>query len=275
MTSETGVEQARAFSTLRQLARRRAGVERCELCGLDLAADHQHLIEPPTRRLLCACDACAVLFDAGAGSAVGVSSNGADGAPLHGASAVVMHSADPNGADPGAAAAANGAGPSLAVDAKRAPGPRRYRRVPRDVWALPDFDITEAQWDSLRVPIEMVFFFDSSVAGRIVALYPSPAGPTESLLGLETWNEIVKDHPTVRGMHADVEALLANRVGTVRRGGRGEYFVVPIDECFKLVGVIRTHWKGLSGGTTVWKEIEQFFDSIRQRARPPREASHA
>jgi hypothetical protein len=225
MTSDTTQEQGRAFATLRQLARRRAGVERCELCGVDLTAEHQHLLEPPTRQLLCACDACAVLFD------VGMISTAAG---------------------------------------------RKFRRVPRDVRALPGFGITDAQWESLRVPIEMAFFFDSSVTGRIVALYPSPAGPTESLLGLETWNDIVADHPAVRGMAVDVEALLANRVGTTRLGAQAEYFVVPIDECFKLVGLIRTHWKGLSGGTVVWREIDTFFTAIRQRAIPPRrEASHA
>ena len=43
----------------------------------------------------------------------------------------------------------------------------------------------------------------------------------------------------------DVEALLVNRVGAVR-----EYFIVPIDECYKLVGLIRLHWRGLSGGAS-------------------------
>jgi hypothetical protein len=264
MTSNQGQEQARAFSTLRQLARRRAGVERCELCGLDLADDHQHLIEPSTRRLLCTCDACTLLFDGAIGSGAGMNGVGVGGVGRNGVALT---------GDSGVAASSAGAG--SVAGGGRAAAPRKYRRVPRDVRALPDFDITEAQWDSLRVPIDMVFFFESSATGRIVALYPSPAGPTESLLGLETWNDIVKDHPTVRGMAADVEALLANRVGAARRGAPGEYFVVPIDECFKLVGLIRAHWKGLSGGTSVWKEIERFFNDIRQRARPRREAPHA
>ena len=53
----------------------------------------------------------------------------------------------------------------------------------------------------------------------------------------------------------DVEALLVNRVARrerIRRA-RPDYFVVPIDECFRLVGLIRPHWKGLSGGTEVWR----------------------
>ena len=55
-------------------------------------------------------------------------------------------------------------------------------------------------------------------------------------------------------MEPDVEALLINRVGPAR-----EYFLAPIDECYRLVGLIRLHWRGLSGGTEVWKEIQGFF----------------
>jgi hypothetical protein len=58
----------------------------------------------------------------------------------------------------------------------------------------------------------------------------------------------------------DVEALLVNRVGAAR-----DYFIVPIDECYKLVGLIRLHWRGLSGGAVVWGEIGRFFDELRRR----------
>jgi Family of unknown function (DUF5947) len=58
-----------------------------------------------------------------------------------------------------------------------------------------------------------------------------------------------------------VEAFLVNRTG-----GNAEYFLVPIDECFRLVGLIRMHWKGLSGGTEVWKQIEHFFANLRSRS---------
>src|SRR5262245_23716122 len=52
----------RGFAALRQLARPRHGAERGELCGRAVAPDHFHLMEPTTRRLACACGACAVLF---------------------------------------------------------------------------------------------------------------------------------------------------------------------------------------------------------------------
>ena len=104
----------------------------------------------------------------------------------------------------------------------------------------------------------------------MLALYPSPAGPTESLLALDSWDEIVRDNPALREMEPDVEALLVNRVG-----GAGEYYIVPIDECYKLVGLIRAHWRGLSGGTEVWREIKGFYASLSERADPARTTTSA
>ena len=60
--------------------------------------------------------------------------------------------------------------------------------------------------------------------------------------------------------------LLVNRVGMARGCTPAEYYLVPIDECYKLVGLIRTHWRGLSGGTEVWREIGAFFAALKQRA---------
>jgi hypothetical protein len=57
-----------------------------------------------------------------------------------------------------------------------------------------------------------------------------------------------------------------NRVGHVRGAAPAEYYLVPIDECYKLVGLIRAHWRGLSGGTDVWREIQSFFSALKKRA---------
>jgi hypothetical protein len=198
-----------AFGALRQFVRRKRDVERCELCSAEVGSNHSHLIEPATRKLLCACDACAILF-----SAMGA----------------------------------------------------KYKRVPRRVLSLQDFHLSDGQWESLMVPINMVFFFRSTPDARVVAFYPSPAGATESLLELETWQDIEDANPIIKEMESDVEALLVNRVGHARGFTAPEYYVLPIDECYKLVGLIRAHWKGLSGGTEVWQEIGYFFESLKRRA---------
>ena len=138
----------------------------------------------------------------------------------------------------------------------------RYRLIPDRHLFLEDFEMDDAHWDSLRIPVDMAFFFHSAPAGRIVAFYPSPMGPTESLLKLGTWEELEDSNPVLKGMERDVEALLVNRV----RGAR-EHFLVPMDECYSLVGLIRMHWRGLSGGREVWEEIDRFFENLRKRSK--------
>jgi hypothetical protein len=217
MAVQPGYENA--FGALRQFVRpRKRDVERCELCSAEVAAGHPHLIEPGTRKLLCTCDACAILF-----SGMGT----------------------------------------------------KYKRVPRRVLALQNFHLSDGQWESLMVPISMAFFFRSTPDARVVAFYPSPAGATESLLPLETWKDIEDANPILLEVESDVEALLVNRVGHARGFTAAEYYVLPIDECYKLVGLIRANWRGLSGGTEVWQEIGQFFDGLKQRATVVKEEANA
>jgi hypothetical protein len=148
---------------------------------------------------------------------------------------------------------------------------RRYRRVPRDGRALFAFDLPDELWDALHVPINLVFFYHDSTAARIVAMYPSPAGATESLLTMDSWAQLTRGNPALLDMISDVEALLINRLGVQR-----EAFLVPIDACYRLVGTIRSNWRGLSGGAEVWKEIAAFFEDLRRRFASPRQgATHA
>ena len=204
-----GQYSSAGFSALRQFAKRDKTVEKCELCSLALRPDHPHLIELVQRKLICACDACALLFS----------------------------------------------GPS-----------KKYRRVPRRIQAFPNFQLSDAEWNSLMVPINMAFFFKNSVEGRVIAMYPSPAGATESLLELESWNDLATRNPQLDDMEPDVEALLVNRLGYSRGYSAPEYYLLPIDECYKLVGLIRAHWSGLSGGTEVWQQIGDFFRCLKERA---------
>lgn len=217
----TGNEQLRGtFESLRQFARKpRRLVERCELCSLEVRSEHPHLIELSRRRLICTCDACAMLFSGQANA--------------------------------------------------------RYKRVPRRVQLLTGFHLSDADWDSLMIPINLAFFFENSLDARVSAFYPSPAGAIESSLSLEAWKNISSSNLQLSQMEDDVEALLVNRVGHARGSASAEHYIVPIDTCYRLVGLIRMHWRGLSGGTEVWDEIGKFFANLRATAITVREEIHA
>ena len=150
----------------------------------------------------------------------------------------------------------------ILFDRKEA-GAGHYRLVPERRLEIEDFRLDDESWAALEIPVDMAFFFRSSTDERVMAFYPSPMGPTESLLGLEAWQELEAANPILRTMEPDVEALLVNRARGARR-----HWIVPIDECYALVGVIRTRWKGFTGGKDVWLEIARFFEELDRRSRP-------
>jgi hypothetical protein len=189
-----------SLSVLRQFVPSREAEERCDLCGMALADDHMHNFDPASRRIRCACESCAALYE------------------------------------------------------------RVYRPIPRRVQLLSDFQLSDGQWDDLMIPISLAFFSYSTPVSKWIALYPGPAGATESLLSLDLWEEIIAANPALGRLEPDVEALMVNRVGAAR-----EYFIVPIDDCYRLVGLIRLHWRGLSGGAVVWGEIGKFFSNLQQK----------
>lgn len=194
-----------ALASIRRFVRPRSAREHCSLCHVELADEHSHLVETATRRLACACEACALLFDG--------------------------------------------------------PNAGRFRRIPRGVRALPDLRIPDALWEALQLPINLAFFLHSTPARCVVALYPSPAGAAESLVASQAWDALADENPVLHELEPDVEGLLVNRLGDTR-----DYYRVGVDECYQLVGLIRLHWRGLSGGALVWGHIAGFFDGLRERA---------
>lgn len=141
-------------------------------------------------------------------------------------------------------------------------GGGHYRIIPERRLRLTGFELADPLWEELRIPVEMAFFFHSSAAERVVAFYPGPMGATESLLEFSAWEAIESANTVLAGMEPDVEALLVNRA----RGARNSY-LVPIDDCYGLVGLIRTRWRGLTGGKDVWEEIGRFFAALDRRSR--------
>ncbi len=139
----------------------------------------------------------------------------------------------------------------------------KYRTVPQRYVDVPE-SITAAQWDELQIPIGVAFFFFNSSLNRPVACYPGPAGATESLLPLESWNSIVRAHPVLESLVADVEVLL---VDYRRERKCPRCYIVPVDACYELVARLRCHWQGLDGGDRARREMDAFFDELRSRSK--------
>jgi hypothetical protein len=144
-------------------------------------------------------------------------------------------------------------------------GRGNFRSVPDRYLADPAFQLSDARWEELQVPVAMAFFFYNSVLGRIVAQYPSPAGATESLLDLAAWESIAAENPLAAALEPDVEALIVHRSSN-HEERRNESFLVPIDTCYELVGRVRLHWTGFDGGPEARADIAAFFDDVRRRS---------
>jgi hypothetical protein len=130
----------------------------------------------------------------------------------------------------------------------------------RTAW-LDGFELSDELWASFRIPIGLVFFFRSSTVGGVVAMYPSPAGTTESELDLGAWEELVAANPVLEGLETDIEAVVVNRLGGAR-----QHAIVPIDECYRLVGLVRVNWQGISGGPQIETAVAGFFAELRETA---------
>jgi hypothetical protein len=208
-------QAADVFQHLRRFVRARAGsTEQCELCGAQIGERHHHLLDLKSRKSICSCEACAILF----------------------------------------------------IDRAA----RNYRRIPMDIESLAAFALTDVQWEELSIPINIAFFCRTGDAAEPSAFYPSPAGATRAHLDLHSWRQIVEDNPALQRMEADVQALLVNRVTHPH-----EYYIVPIDECYRLTGLIRSEWRGFSGGKDVWRSIGEFFANLKRRAIRATGVTHA
>ena len=98
--------------------------------------------------------------------------------------------------------------------------------------------------------------------GGIVALYPSPAGATESELEIGTWRELRSANPVLMSLEPDAEALIVNRIADPP-----EHAIAPIDECYRLVGhdqdAAGTGSRAAPGSSA---RSTAFFDELREKA---------
>ncbi|AZQ74808.1 hypothetical protein EKH77_29635 [Streptomyces luteoverticillatus] len=118
--------------------------------------------------------------------------------------------------------------------------------------------------EGLGVPVGLAFFVPRA-DGEVTAHYPSPAGATRWEVVPESWREVVDRCPPLRTLVPEVEALLVN---TAR--GRQDHWIIPVDDCYRLVALVRREWRGLSGGDRIRPAIEGFFADLAERGEDAR-----
>ncbi|MDW5593865.1 DUF5947 family protein [Conexibacter stalactiti] len=145
-------------------------------------------------------------------------------------------------------------------------GDEEYRPAGvRTLW-LDDFELPDELWAALQIPIGLAFAMRSSMTGQVVALYPSPAGATEAEVDLLSWAAIEAVNPVLQRLEPDAEALVVNRLPGAGGGDGGQYAIAPIDDCYRLVGLIKSRWQGISGGDAIDDAVREFFAGLRERA---------
>jgi hypothetical protein len=137
---------------------------------------------------------------------------------------------------------------------------QRYRRIPDRVRAAEGLSGDDSWWSELGVPIGVAFFVRRDEGGAS-ARYPGPAGAIEAPVPAPTWNAIAERHPALGQLVPEVEALVVNRIDGARK-----HWFVGIDRCYELVGLLREHWRGFTGGDDVRREIDRFFDRLERAA---------
>ena len=114
--------------------------------------------------------------------------------------------------------------------------------------------MTREEWHAFEIPVAMAFFVKRSVNGTVAAFYPSPAGAVETTVPEGAWEAIIRRYPGLAGLRPDVEAFL------LRRGdSEDDAFIAPLDQCYRLIGIIRREWQGFTGGDAVRQAVDRFF----------------
>ncbi|MGW3960965.1 DUF5947 family protein [Amycolatopsis sp. NPDC005003] len=139
----------------------------------------------------------------------------------------------------------------------------RYRAVPERYLWDPLRPIARLDWRRLGIPARFAFFVPCGTG--VTAFQPGPAGATETALPPGLWAELSAGHPLLATAEPDVEAIVfrGRECGT-------DCFLVPVDVCYRLAGVVRRYWTGCDGGAELAERVGELFAEIEQRARPLR-----
>ena len=140
---------------------------------------------------------------------------------------------------------------------------RMYRLIPTRHLALLDFQVTGELWTGPGQSRKIVYLLRSSEARCVLAVYLDPAGIQESVLDLESWKMLLTRNPLLDSLEPDVEVLLINRMEQAPA-----CFIVPIDTCSRLTGLLTARLRGMESSRKLWRAIDAFFADMQATASP-------
>ena len=140
-------------------------------------------------------------------------------------------------------------------------GDAEFRPTGGRVLWLEDFTMPEELWAAFQIPIGLAMIMRSGLDDEMVTLYPSPAGVTEAELDALAWTRMTTDNPLLHDLVPDTEALIINRLANPP-----QHVIAPLDDCYRLVGMIKSRWSGISGGPELSATVAEFFDGLRETA---------
>ena len=121
---------------------------------------------------------------------------------------------------------------------------------------LDDFDMTDEVWQSFGIPIGLTFLCarvsaaGSSPSTRARRVRPSPSSTSApGTRCARPTRSSTASSPTPRPSWSTARA-------------RRVYAIVPVDQAYKLVGLVKERWEGISGGRGVQEAVAEYFEAL-------------
>ena len=138
--------------------------------------------------------------------------------------------------------------------------PSCARRGTRVVW-LDDFELSDELWARSRSrSASPSSCATAPPAASSRSIRARPGRPSRSSTS-DAWEELGPPTRCSIDLEPDAEALIVNRMAEPP-----QHAIAPIDECYRLVGLIKASWEGISGGAGPEEAIAAFFDELRARS---------
>lgn len=135
-----------------------------------------------------------------------------------------------------------------------------YRLIPTRHLALLDFQATDDLWTGL---VKVICLLRTSETGRVLAMYLDPPGVRESVFDLDRWKRLRTANPLLESLEPDAETLLLQRIGPAPAA-----YIVPIDTCARLIGLLEGRRRNQEGEQEIWQAVGAFFADLQAGASP-------